>query len=205
MPFFVRVGKCLPVTATEVLVSFKRPPRLVLDETDPAPGCYCRFRFSPEVVLALGTKVKKPGELMVGESVELVAHYQPPDEMEPYERLLGDAANGDATLFAREDSVEAAWRVVDPILGDTTPPFEYEGQHLGAARGSAGFDALRRLARSQGQGSVRMTPFAPVVFLLDVDNTLLDNDQMHVTLEGGEAASTNTWIRRYRKLKERPS
>ena len=63
---------------------------------------------------------------MVGERVELVAHHQPPDEMEPYERLLGDAANGDATLFAREDSVEASWRVVDPILGDTNPPFEYE-------------------------------------------------------------------------------
>ena len=126
VPFYVRVGKCLPVTATEVLVRFKRRPRPVLDETDTAPDCYCRFRFSPEVVLALGTKVKKPGELMVGESVELVAHHQPADEMEPYERLLGDAANGDATLFAREDSVEAAWRVVDPILGDTAPPFEYE-------------------------------------------------------------------------------
>jgi glucose-6-phosphate 1-dehydrogenase len=82
-------------------------------------------------VIALGTKVKKPGELMVGERVELVAHHQPPDEMEPYERLLGDAANGDATLFAREDSVEAAWRVVDPILGDTTPPFEYEANTWG--------------------------------------------------------------------------
>ena len=98
----------------------------MLDETGPAPGDHFRFRFSPEVVLALGTKVKKPGELMVGEGVELVAHHQPADEMEPYERLLGDAANGDATLFAREDSVEAAWRVVDPILADTTPPFEYE-------------------------------------------------------------------------------
>jgi glucose-6-phosphate 1-dehydrogenase len=126
VPFYVRVGKCLPVTATEVLVRFKRPPRAVLDETRQPLDVYCRFRLSPEVVLALGTKVKKPGERMVGERIELVAHHHPPDEMEPYERLLGDAANGDATLFAREDSVEAAWRIVDPALGDSRPPFEYE-------------------------------------------------------------------------------
>jgi len=126
VPFYVRVGKCLPVTTTEVLVRFKRPPRAVLDETRQALEGTCRFRLSPEVVLALGTMVKKPGERMVGESIELVAHHQPPDEMGPYERLLGDAANGDATLFTREDSVEAAWRVVDPALGDLRPPFEYE-------------------------------------------------------------------------------
>jgi len=126
VPFYVRVGKCLPVTATEVLVRFKRPPRPVLDEAAQPLDCYCRFRVSPEVVLALGTKVKVPGERMAGERIELVAHHQPPDEMQPYERLLGDAANGDATLFAREDAVEAAWRVVDPILRNTAPPIEYE-------------------------------------------------------------------------------
>lgn len=124
--FFVRAGKRLPVTVTEVLVRFKQPPRPVLDETGPSPSCYCRFRLTPEMVLALGIKVKTPGERMVGESIELVARYQPPDEMAPYERLLGDAANGDATLFAREDAVEAAWRVVEPIIKDATPPFEYE-------------------------------------------------------------------------------
>ena len=126
VPFYVRVGKRLPVTATEVLVRFKRPPRPVLDETRQSPDCYCRFRLSPEVVVALGAQVKKPGGLMVGESIELVAQHQPPDEMEPYERLLGDAARGDATLFAREDSVEAAWRVVDPVLGNASPLLEYE-------------------------------------------------------------------------------
>jgi len=126
VPFYVRVGKCLPVTATEVMVRLKRPLRPVLDETDTALNGYYRFRLTPDVTLALGTRVKKPGELMVGERIELIAHHQPPDEMEPYERLLGDAANGDATLFAREDSVEAAWRVVDPILGNTTPLFYYE-------------------------------------------------------------------------------
>ena len=126
VPFYVRVGKCLPVTVTEVLVRFKRPPRPVLDETVLAMPAYYRFRLSPEVVLALGTKVKKPGERMVGERIELVAHHQPADEMEPYERLLGDAANGDATLFAREDAVEASWRIVDPVLGNAAPLHEYE-------------------------------------------------------------------------------
>jgi glucose-6-phosphate 1-dehydrogenase len=126
VPFYVRVGKCLPVTATEVLVRFKRPPRPVLDELDPALANYYRFRLSPEMAIALGTKGKKPGELMVGERIELVAYHKPPDEMGPYERLLGDAAEGDATLFAREDAVEAAWRVVDPMLGNATPVHEYE-------------------------------------------------------------------------------
>ena len=126
MPFFVRAGKCLPVTATEILIRLKRPARPVLDETDPPLANYYRFRLSPEMTIALGAKGKKPGELMVGERIELVACHQAPDEMGPYERLLGDAANGDATLFAREDSVEAAWHIVDPILGRATPLSEYE-------------------------------------------------------------------------------
>ena len=126
VPFYVRVGKCLPVTAPKCWSgsSARRGP--CLDETEPPLANYFRFRLSPEMVLALGTKVKKPGEAMVGERIELVAHHQPPDEMEPYERLLGDAASGDATLFAREDAVEASWRVVDPVLGNATPLYEYE-------------------------------------------------------------------------------
>jgi glucose-6-phosphate 1-dehydrogenase len=126
VPFYVRVGKCLPVTATEVLVRFKSPLRPVLDETTKLPANHFRFRLSPEVVLALGTKFKKSGERMVGEPIELVVCHHSPDEMGPYERLLGDAANGDGTLFGREDSVEAAWRIVDPILGNATPLTEYE-------------------------------------------------------------------------------
>jgi glucose-6-phosphate 1-dehydrogenase len=126
VPFYVRVGKCLPVTATEVMIRLKRQPRPVLDERDPPLANYYRFRLSPEVVIALGTKVKKPGELLVGERIELLASHQPPDEMEPYERLLGDAVNGDEALFGREDSMEAAWRIVDPVLGNATPLFEYE-------------------------------------------------------------------------------
>ena len=126
VPFFVRVGKCLPVTATEVMIRFKRAARPVLDEVKPPPANYYRFRLSPETVLALGTNVKKAGENMVGEPIELVAHHQGPDEMEPYERLLGAAAKGDPALFAREDAVEQSWRIVDPVLGDTTPVHEYE-------------------------------------------------------------------------------
>ena len=132
-PFYVRVGKRLPITAMELMVRYKRPVRPVLDETSQSLDCYLRFRISPEVVIALGTKIKKPGERMTGERIELIAHYQPPDEMEPYERLLGDAASGDATLFAREDSVEAAWRVVDPVLGDVCPLYEYEPNTWGPA------------------------------------------------------------------------
>jgi glucose-6-phosphate 1-dehydrogenase len=125
VPFYVRVGKCLPVTATEVLVRFKRPMRRVLDHSGPPSTNYYRFRLAPEMVVALGTNVKRTGEQMVGERIELVAHYQPPDEMLPYERLLNDAVNGDATLFAREDSVEASWRIVDPVLGNAVPLFQY--------------------------------------------------------------------------------
>src|SRR5262249_55245649 len=101
VPFYVRVGKCLPITATEVMVRFKPFPHPVLDETAPCGGNYYRFRLSPEEVIALGTRIKKVGESMTGETAELVAHQKPADEMDPYERLLGDAANGDATLFAR--------------------------------------------------------------------------------------------------------
>ena len=126
VPFYVRAGKCLPVTTTEVLVRLKRPLRPVLDELDPPLANYYRFRLSPEIAIALGTKAKKPGEFMVGQRIELVALRQAPDQMGPYERLLGDAADGDATLFSREDSVEAAWRVVDPVLGNATPLSEYE-------------------------------------------------------------------------------
>ena len=155
VPFYVRVGKCLPVTVTEVLVRSNRPPRPVLDEAGPPPANYYRFRLSPEMVLALGTRVKRAGGCMVGEPVELVAHEQPPDEMEPYERLLGDAADGDATLFAREDAVEASWRVVDPVLGGATPLFEYEPGTWGPpelARLSVARGRLARPRRTEASG-----------------------------------------------------
>jgi glucose-6-phosphate 1-dehydrogenase len=125
VPFYVRAGKRLPVTATEVLVRFKRSLKPVLDDAEPPLANYYRFRLSPEMLIALGTKIKRPGERMVGERIELVAHEQAADEMEPYERLLGDAIHGDPTLFTREDAVEASWRVVDPVLGSATPLYPY--------------------------------------------------------------------------------
>ena len=130
VPIFIRAGKCLPVTTTEVFVQLKHPPRAVFDEDDaspdPARANYLRFRLSPDVFISLGARAKKPGESMQGEEVELVARHNPPGEMMPYERLLGDAMHGDQRLFAREDAIEAAWRVVDPILDNVTPVYSYE-------------------------------------------------------------------------------
>jgi glucose-6-phosphate 1-dehydrogenase len=125
VPFYIRAGKQLPVTCTEVLVQFRRPPGVY--SQNPPPPNYLRFRISPDVAIALGVMVKEPGEEMAGNSAELVAlHHPGKDEMDAYERLLGDALKGDATLFAREDYVEEAWRVVDPVLAADTPVHEYE-------------------------------------------------------------------------------
>jgi glucose-6-phosphate 1-dehydrogenase len=124
VPFFIRTGKCLPASTTEVLVTLKRPPlrRLGPEETN-----YFRFRLSPDVTIALGARVKKAGEQMVSEPTELkVVHQSDGDEMDAYERLLGDAMAGDGTLFSRQDGVEAAWAIIEPILGGVTPVHEYE-------------------------------------------------------------------------------
>jgi glucose-6-phosphate 1-dehydrogenase len=131
VPFFIRAGKCLPVTATEVIVELKRPP---MTKLAPGKGNYLRLRLSPEVTIALGARVKKPGEAMIGEPTELsLVHRATADEMTAYERLLGDAIAGDATLFAREDAVEAAWALVEPVLGNVTPVYEYEPGTWGPA------------------------------------------------------------------------
>jgi glucose-6-phosphate 1-dehydrogenase len=125
VPFYIRAGKCLPVTCTEVLVTLKAPPYSPFSEKVDRPN-YVRFRLGPAVAIALGVRSKAPGEAMVGQEVELLATQGIGDEMDAYERLLGDAMKGDATLFAREDAVEAEWRIVQPILASTTPPHEYE-------------------------------------------------------------------------------
>jgi glucose-6-phosphate 1-dehydrogenase len=137
VPFFIRAGKELPVTCTEVLVQFRRPPA-VYSSTPPPPN-YLRFRISPDVQIGLGVMVMVPGEEMAGKEVELLAvHHPTKDEMDAYERLLGDAMKGDATLFAREDYVEEAWRIVDPVLKAGTPIHEYEPNTWGPAEaGSA--------------------------------------------------------------------
>jgi len=125
VPFYIRVGKCLPVSCTEIVVDFKKPPQHVFREASIGRSNHLRFRVSPEVILAMGVRVKKIGEALEGTSVELIAQRHPHDEMEPYERLLLDAAGGKADFFAREDQVEEAWRIVDPILGNATPVHSY--------------------------------------------------------------------------------
>jgi glucose-6-phosphate 1-dehydrogenase len=133
VPFYIRAGKCLPVTATEVLVEFKRPPFDLFDEE---PGCesnYLRFRLSPGMSISLGARAKKPGEAMVGEPVELYARHESPEVIPPYQRLIGDATEGDQILFAREDTVEAAWRIVDPVLDHQVPVLAYERGTWGPA------------------------------------------------------------------------
>ena len=125
VPFYIRAGKCLPVTCAEVVVRLRQPPTMY-QEFNLAPN-YFRFRISPEITQAFGMNVIARGEDTVSRSTEMIASRQPrADEMDAYERVLGDAMAGDATLFAREDYVEEAWRIVDPVLKADTPVYEYE-------------------------------------------------------------------------------
>ena len=126
VPFLIRAGKCLPVTVTEVMVDFKRPPRETFGENVTGVCDHLRLRLSPDVVIALGMRVKQPGEQMIGEDVELIAKHQTGSEMAPYERLLGDALKGDQALFASEDAIEAQWRIVDPVLAAPSPLHFYK-------------------------------------------------------------------------------
>jgi len=125
VPFYIRAGKSLPITCTEIVVRLREPPTVF-------PTCcrvpnYFRFRVSPNVTAAFGLTVMDQHERMIGEQTELLAsHYPGAEEMDAYERVLGDAMAGDATLFAREDYVEEAWRIVDPVLKADTPPYGYE-------------------------------------------------------------------------------
>ena len=131
VPFYIRAGKCLPISATEVRITLNRTPLELFDSQDAMPANYFRFRLSPEVVIAAGTLVKRNGEDLRGESVELNARHNDPNEKSPYERLLGDAVRGDPALFTQDSSVEAAWRVVDPILSGCLPVVEYEPNSWG--------------------------------------------------------------------------
>jgi glucose-6-phosphate 1-dehydrogenase len=125
VPFYIRAGKCLPVTCAEVVVRLRQPPTMY--EGFNLPANYFRFRISPQVTLAFGINILTPPEDLVSQSVEMIASHHPgADEMDAYERVLGDAMTGDATLFAREDYVEEAWRIVDPVLKAGTPVHEYE-------------------------------------------------------------------------------
>ena len=150
VPFFIRAGKGLPVTATEVLVKLKRPP---LTQLALGAGNYLRLRLNPEFTIALGARVKKPGEAMVGEPTELSLIHRPEgDEMSAYDRLLGDAIVGDATLFARQDAVEAAWAIVDPVLGQAMPAHPYPQGTWGPA------EALALTAEVGGWAAPKVAP-----------------------------------------------
>ena len=124
VPFYIRAGKSLPVTCTEIVIRLRRPP-IVFPTCVPAQN-YFRFRISPDITGAFGLTVMDSEEKMVGRQVELLAsRHLGAEEMSAYERLFGEAMAGDATSFAREDYIEEAWRIVDPVLKMDTPVYEY--------------------------------------------------------------------------------
>jgi glucose-6-phosphate 1-dehydrogenase len=125
VPFYIRAGKCLPVTCTEVFARFRKPPSTF--RAGALAQNHLRFQISPDMTIALGTTVMAAGDFLQGEHVEIEACRHPgPHEMDAYERVLGDAMEGDPTLFARQDYVEEAWRIVDPALRAETPVYDYE-------------------------------------------------------------------------------
>ncbi|WP_153116380.1 glucose-6-phosphate dehydrogenase [Rhodocyclus tenuis] len=138
VPFFIRTGKQLALTATEVVVSLRPPPYEVFPEMLPTQANYLRFRLGPsEVAIAIGARVKRRGSENIGDDIELHVFNMHDDEMDAYERLIGDALKGDATLFARQDAVEAAWRIVDPVLDRKTLLSEYAPGSWGPAAADA--------------------------------------------------------------------
>ena len=123
VPVYLRAGKCLPVTCTEIVVRWRQPPTMFAGF--PVQANYCRIRISPDITIAIGANAIPSGQEAGCKVAEMVATHHPgSEEMDAYERLLGDALAGDPTLFAREDYVEEAWRIVDPVL-EATDPLEY--------------------------------------------------------------------------------
>jgi glucose-6-phosphate 1-dehydrogenase len=135
VPFYIRAGKSLALTATEVYVDLKRPP---LSRLSPRDSNYVRFRLGPTLSISVGVRVKRPGaEIGSMPSELMVVRDTTGDEVVAYERLLTDAMNGDQTLFVREDAIEASWRVVENILDDATPVYPYEPGSWGPAEADA--------------------------------------------------------------------
>lgn len=133
VPIYIRAGKCLPLTCTELVVRLRKLPHL-FPSASSVPNHF-RFRISPDVTIALGMMAQSPCDEMLGEPIEMLARQQTfTDEMDAYERVLHDAMVGDATLFAREDYVEEAWRIVDPLLKMDTPVYDYEPGTWGPAQ-----------------------------------------------------------------------
>jgi glucose-6-phosphate 1-dehydrogenase len=146
VPFFVRAGKYLEANRTEVVVELKQAPHVVFNEPEPRHGNYVRFRLSPEVSIAMGARAKRPGEQMIGKPIELSVVEGAEGtggRIEAYERLLGDAMVGDATLFASEDGIEASWTIVDQVLRISDPLYQY-------ACGSTGPTEAERLVKGIG-------------------------------------------------------
>ena len=136
VPFYIRAGKRLPVTATEVLVKLRQPPAVFTEL--PPPANYFRFRVTPDLLIAVGALVKTPGDALDGQAVELViSEASDPAEMGAYEELLFDAMRGNSARFARQDYVEEAWRIVDPILGDGIPTHQYQPGAWGPPQANA--------------------------------------------------------------------
>ncbi len=136
VPFYIRAGKSLPVTATEVIRQAVPAPGGLLQA--PFPANYFRFRVTPDLMIAVGALVKKAGEQFEGQQVELViCEESDPAEMGAYEELFYDAVQGISARFARQDYVEEAWRIVDPILDDAAPVYEYESGTWGPPQASA--------------------------------------------------------------------
>lgn len=139
VPFYLRTGKKLPVTCTEIFVRFRQVPAIYSHQAP--PGNSFRFRLNPEVTIAMGATIRGPGKLLALEQVELLVSHEPtPDEVDPYELLLGDAMKGDASRFARQDYVDQAWRIVDPVLLSEAPPYPYEPGTWGPEEANAILD-----------------------------------------------------------------
>ena len=136
VPFYIRAGKQLPISCTEILVRLRRPPEIYHAQAAMEQN-HIRLRISPDVAIAIGMMVLTPGKEIVGRPIEMVANHHPEaNEMDAYERVLGEAIAGDSTLFAREDYVEEAWRIVDPVLRADTPIYEYEPGTWGPSEAS---------------------------------------------------------------------
>jgi glucose-6-phosphate 1-dehydrogenase len=131
VPFYIRAGKQMPITCTEILLRLRRPPKVYGNSE--LPSNHIRIRISPDVAIAMGMTVLSPGKDAIV-ATEMVANHHPEaNEMDAYERVLGEAMAGDTTLFAREDYVEEAWRIVDPVLSADTPVYQYEQSTWGPA------------------------------------------------------------------------
>ena len=155
VPFIVRVGKRMPVTATEVLVDLRHPPQELFEDTTTSERNYFRFQFKPFTTISIGARAKKPGDAMIGEQIEMIALHQEPDEMTAYERLIEDAIVGQTGLFARVDEVEAAWKIVGPAIAQPTPLVQYEP-------GSWGPSTADRLTGDLERWHNPLTPVKPI-------------------------------------------